>query len=332
MHDFPPFPQGWFHVASSHEVTKNEIRSLRFLGRDLITFRDESNRARVFDAHCPHLGAHIGKGGTIANGRVTCPFHGWTFDGTGSCVAIPHCDRIPGAATLRAFAVSESQGQVFIWHGLRDAKPTFQPVQVPELGARGWTRPVSFRERLRGQVHYHTENLFDGVHFVTVHGLARPLEQEVVVRGPIARFNLSGGAFSYSKLPDPLVRLGSRIEFSGHVTAFGPGMALTVFEHPLSAVLLITHTPIDAEFVQAEITVAMRNYVPGVASLANRYFLSWARETARRDWTIFSHRLRPHARLPVLSKNDAWVQDFRAWYAQFCPADDENPRRRGAAD
>jgi hypothetical protein len=36
----------------------------------------------VLSAHCRHLGAHIGHGGTVNGDRVVCPFHGWEWGPT----------------------------------------------------------------------------------------------------------------------------------------------------------------------------------------------------------------------------------------------------------
>lgn len=43
-------PNGWYLIAYSEE---------------LAAFRGEFGRVSVFDAHCPHLGAHLGIGGRV---------------------------------------------------------------------------------------------------------------------------------------------------------------------------------------------------------------------------------------------------------------------------
>ena len=98
-----PLPNGWFAVAFSHELREGEVRPLHYFGEDLVLFRTRSGRARVLDAFCPHLGAHLGHGGRVMGESVRCPFHGWSFDGaSGSCTQIPYCERIPQQALVRA--------------------------------------------------------------------------------------------------------------------------------------------------------------------------------------------------------------------------------------
>jgi phenylpropionate dioxygenase-like ring-hydroxylating dioxygenase large terminal subunit len=51
-----------------------------------ITSATSSSTLRVFDAHCPHQGAHLGHGGRLRDGCVGCPFHDFYFDADGSFV------------------------------------------------------------------------------------------------------------------------------------------------------------------------------------------------------------------------------------------------------
>jgi 3-ketosteroid 9alpha-monooxygenase subunit A len=57
------FPRGWFVVAFSEDLEPGQVRPARYFDRDLVIWRTGEGEARVFDAHCPHLGAHLGYGG-----------------------------------------------------------------------------------------------------------------------------------------------------------------------------------------------------------------------------------------------------------------------------
>ena len=77
IHDAPsrsryPFsstPDGWYAVATSAEIAPGRVRPLRYFGEDLVLYRTASGEARVTEAHCPHLGAHFGHGGTVEGPR-----------------------------------------------------------------------------------------------------------------------------------------------------------------------------------------------------------------------------------------------------------------------
>ena len=99
---------GWFMVGWSPEFPVGEVRPLRYFGEDLVAYRDESGELHVLEAHCKHLGAHIGHGGTVVGDCVQCPFHGWRWGPDGTNRYIPYQpDRPNSALTLRVFPVRE---------------------------------------------------------------------------------------------------------------------------------------------------------------------------------------------------------------------------------
>ena len=59
----PDFPIGWWSVARSHELEPGDVKAVSALDRELVVYRTESGEARVHDAFCPHLGAHLGVNG-----------------------------------------------------------------------------------------------------------------------------------------------------------------------------------------------------------------------------------------------------------------------------
>ena len=85
------------------------MTALKYFGRDLVLWRDEAGEFHLQDAFCPHLGAHLGVGGAVEDGCIRCPFHGWTFDGTGACTNIPYSDRLNRKAHVRTYPVVVAQ-------------------------------------------------------------------------------------------------------------------------------------------------------------------------------------------------------------------------------
>ena len=62
---FPPYANGWFQIAYSDELAPGDVKAVRNFGQDFVLFRTEAGVAHVLDAHCPHLGAHLGYGGKV---------------------------------------------------------------------------------------------------------------------------------------------------------------------------------------------------------------------------------------------------------------------------
>ena len=96
-YDFP-VPFGWYGVSLSRELAAGEVKPLQYFGKELVLFRTESGEARLLDAFCPHLGAHLGHGGKVKGEHIACPFHGWEFSGEGVCQHIPYAQNMPPRA------------------------------------------------------------------------------------------------------------------------------------------------------------------------------------------------------------------------------------------
>eukprot|EP00966_Prymnesium_polylepis_P267498 6179543-Prymnesium_polylepis.1 len=64
---------------------------------------------------CPHRLAPLSEGRVDAEGRIECPYHGWTFSESGECTKIPQL-KADGAAPVlarcggTAYATVEKQG------------------------------------------------------------------------------------------------------------------------------------------------------------------------------------------------------------------------------
>src|SRR5690349_18434999 len=81
--------QYWQPVALSVELQGHRpLRPVRLTGQDLVVFRDEAGRLALIDRDCPHRGADLAYG-RLENGGLRCPFHGWLFDVSGSCLEMP---------------------------------------------------------------------------------------------------------------------------------------------------------------------------------------------------------------------------------------------------
>ena len=59
----PPMPNGWYALAASERRgARASPSTVIALERELVLFRGEDGSVHVLDAHCPHMGAHLGGG------------------------------------------------------------------------------------------------------------------------------------------------------------------------------------------------------------------------------------------------------------------------------
>ena len=59
----PGIPNGWYAVAWSKDLGVGDVQRIRYFDNEMVLFRTRSGKARVLDAYCPHLGAHLAEGG-----------------------------------------------------------------------------------------------------------------------------------------------------------------------------------------------------------------------------------------------------------------------------
>lgn len=293
----PPVPNGWYAAGSSAEIATGSVLAFIAVERELVAFRDSSGVAHVLDAHCPHMGAHLG-GGHVHGDTLQCPYHGWRYAGDGACVEIPYSQgRIPARACVRSYPVREQDGLVLFWYHAAGSPPDYEVPSFDEAHDPDWSGPREHRGELVASLQDMAENNVDAAHFVFVHGRSADDRSTSDFRtdGPfstvVERFEATGLAFT---------------RFT-----YGPGVAL--LRIPDTATVLTTTTPVDRRHVRL---LWHFYFPPGAAPLADDIIAGvvgehglGADEPIWRD-KVFLER-------PLLVKGDGPITEFRRWYEQF---------------
>ncbi len=166
----PPFPEGWYFVTSHKSLLKKRIIQKTWMGENIVIWCNDEGRVCVAEATCPHMGADLSpsSGGTVQDGCLVCPFHGFEFDVNGTCVATPYAPA-PKATRLRVFETRHVLDMVFAWWGIGGRPPQWSLPEDPETGEE-WTE-LGFRTlRFAGHPQETTENSVDLAHLRYVHG------------------------------------------------------------------------------------------------------------------------------------------------------------------
>ncbi len=306
---FPPTPNGWYGLCQSAELAAGEVRPLRYFGRELVAFRGEDGGARVFAAHCPHLGAHLGYGGRVEGDGIRCPFHGWRFDGAGCLVEVPQLGKTPPPVHAKSYPVRECNGFVHVWLHEAGAKPGYDVLRYREDEA-AWTPWRVNAYRVRVHVQDMTENILDRSHFWSVHDMQPPASGrfEVSFDGPRM---LVDQDIQVTAVSEAGVAIRSRS------TNCGPGLvAVEVKQGDLDLLTYITQTPIDDELTDVRLHFSMRR----LADEAATHAIAEANDRItndqfRQDVAIWEHKAwLPKPRLTAV---DGPVMRYREWFAQF---------------
>lgn len=129
----------WVAAARIQELPTPGAYVLREIaGESLILTRDETGAFRAFFNVCPHRGSRLcTESAGRLEGRIRCPYHGWTYDLTGRLVEAPHMDDVPdlrtGSVSLASAAVAAWEGHVFVC--LQPSPPPLRD-QIGELARR----------------------------------------------------------------------------------------------------------------------------------------------------------------------------------------------------
>jgi phenylpropionate dioxygenase-like ring-hydroxylating dioxygenase large terminal subunit len=80
----------WYPLAPVCDLDPGAPHGKTVLGLRVVAWYDRAvDDWRVFDDACPHRLAPLSEGRIDGKGRLQCVYHGWCFDGRGSCQFIP---------------------------------------------------------------------------------------------------------------------------------------------------------------------------------------------------------------------------------------------------
>lgn len=266
---------GWFQVAFerelSHDVTALEVE------KPLIAVRT-GGEIRVFDAVCPHRGAHLGHGGRVdpAADAVVCPFHGHRIR-LGAARGGPLC--------IAEYPALRIGGLVFAW--LSSEPPTDLRGVLAELAASHDFVP-GFAMAVPVPAELVIENGFDAAHFHPVHALNRPPVLAVVSH--TASELRAEGRFA---LPPWRCRPGAASEIEVPYTARGlsPGLILSHLGGDRPYHVVTAATPIAPRACIIRLSLILPASPPGAPPdrADCEHLLEHSRMGLERDLAIWKH-------------------------------------------
>jgi phenylpropionate dioxygenase-like ring-hydroxylating dioxygenase large terminal subunit len=203
------FPQEWWYPACmGHDLGRRPV-PVTLMGLPFVLYRDRAGEAHALVDRCPHRNVPLSLGRVHADGTLECGYHGWRFDGTGRCAAVPALDADLGTAPSPRDAIGrpvrELDDVVWIW-GSADVPPTREPYRLPVLGEGPTVGEVVFQRDIDCTLHASLENALDVPHTAFLHGgLFRKSGQGPRVQAE--RNDLTDGV---------------EVRFEGEPAAFGP--------------------------------------------------------------------------------------------------------------
>ena len=259
----------WYVLATSAELGREPLER-KVLDLPIVLFRDGAGRASALLDRCPHRNVPLSLG-EVTEGQLQCAYHGWRFDGAGTCKHIPSLksDVAARARNVPAFPVRELEG--FVWvYPTAGAEPTSEPYRFRLLDEPGYGVARHIVEA-PGTLHATIENALDVPHTQFLHrGLFRSASRGVTIRAVVRR-HADRVEAEYVGEPRPTGIVGKILSPSGGVvTHFDRFLLPSIAEVEYrigeeNHILVVTAmTPVEAFLTRVYSVVCFRTRMPRV--------------------------------------------------------------------
>ncbi|VAI38565.1 unnamed protein product [Triticum turgidum subsp. durum] len=187
----------WYPLAPVCDLDPGAPHGKTVLGLRVVAWYDRAvDEWRVFDDACPHRLAPLSEGRIDDKGRLQCVYHGWCFDGRGSCQFIPQAPALGPPVHKNSKACVASYPSVvqnnILWFYPRadeehqDILQRKRPPFIPEIDDPSFVTVYGVRDLPYGY-DVLVENLMDPAHVPYAHKglMGKLLEFDVEGGGPV---------------------------------------------------------------------------------------------------------------------------------------------------
>ena len=304
---FTQYPRGWFRLAFSDELKVGQVLSVPAFGTKVALYRGQDGTARALKKQCPHLGADLSIGKVVGN-RLQCRFHGWEFEGNGSCAKIPRVSVIPQKAQCGSYPLIEQDNHIYVWFAKDGRGPEFGLDPHPaDLTDSKWGRRMKFDWLIKMHAQEVAENLVDTEHFPLVHNYADkpPLDFRWEDHRLIAQMDSQRAGKFTGPAPTSITYQGFGCTHA-HIKAVA-GIHLAV---------VLSTTPVDDIHTRITIQAQLEKYsIPGVEMLIRHFVYKEIAEDFANDIPIWESK--DYLENPLWSKADGPIWEVRKWAKQF---------------
>ncbi len=164
----PVLRRFWYPVIPISRLSFEQPHSFKLLGQKIALWLDADGKPTAIADRCCHRSAQLSKGSVI-NGCIRCPYHGWSFDSRGICVQVPQLiesQLIPASYQVQSYPCAERYG--YVWVCL-DKQPLLPIPQIPEAENPEYRLMHQFYETWQVSGLRLMENSFDNAHGHFVH-------------------------------------------------------------------------------------------------------------------------------------------------------------------
>ena len=130
-------PDYWYAVEHARALPRGRAVEVKFWNQSIALFRGDDGGVRALENRCAHRHLPLTLG-SVEGCRLTCMYHGWSYDESGRLADVPH-DRFGHpmpAVGLRAYPARVRYGLVWIFPGDPALASERRIPDIPELKGR----------------------------------------------------------------------------------------------------------------------------------------------------------------------------------------------------
>jgi vanillate O-demethylase monooxygenase subunit len=185
----------WYVAALSSEIG-DSLLARTLLGAKVVMFRAPDGEPTALEDRCAHRSYPL-SASRLDDGVVTCGYHGFRYDVTGACIAVPSAAQCPANIGVRRYPLVERAGLAWIWLGdAQKADPELIPLPA-------WCSDPTWdfiHERLDLPANYVSlhENLLDLTHIEFLHAETLGKGSKGYAAAPFETF-IEDGAYAITR-------------------------------------------------------------------------------------------------------------------------------------
>ncbi|PSN18763.1 Rieske (2Fe-2S) protein [filamentous cyanobacterium CCP5] len=177
--EHPVFRRFWYPVVPLEKLRSRPQRFV-LLAEPIAIWLDGDGLPAAASDRCCHRSARLSQG-TVIEGCIRCPYHGWSFDRHGTCVDVPQI-KTPIPATYRVPSYRCTSRYGYAWVCLEE--PIADIPVIPEASDPSYRLIPEFYEPWNCAGLRLMENSFDNAHPHFVHADTFGVMQEPVPPAP----------------------------------------------------------------------------------------------------------------------------------------------------
>lgn len=125
----PNLKNFWYPVAFSADLKDDTMIPLECFEKSWVIFRGKDGKPGCVKNTCAHRACPLDLG-SVNEGRIQCPYHGWEYSTDGKCEKMPSTRFVD--VRLKSLPCFEQEGMIWIWPGSDPPAAMIPSLQPPQ--------------------------------------------------------------------------------------------------------------------------------------------------------------------------------------------------------